>query len=162
MSSTYAALVPGGRMTLANQSKGAALRALLQRPEVLVMPGGFSPLFARMCEMVGFEAFFVAGSSTSAFLYGLPDEGIVGLRDMVDHVRHVAARCSIPILVDSDTGYGNAVSVHFAVQEFIRAGAAGMHIEDQESPKKSGTGAGRRCISVEEAVGKYQAAVASR
>jgi 2-methylisocitrate lyase-like PEP mutase family enzyme len=126
------------------------------------MPGGFSPLFARMCEEVGFEAFFLAGSSTSAFLYGVPDSGIIGLRDMVDHARHVAGRCSIPVLVDGDTGYGNAVNVHFAVQELIRAGVAGMHIEDQEAPKKSGTGAGRRCVSIEEAIGKYQAATAAR
>ena len=142
--------------------RGSQLRALLHRPELLVMPGGFSPLFARMCEDVGFEAFFLAGSSMSALLYGVPDSGIMGLRDVVDHARHVAARCSIPVLVDGDTGYGNAVNVHFAVQEFIRAGVAGMHIEDQESPKKSGTGAGRRCISMEEAIGKYRAAAAAR
>src|SRR6185369_9989808 len=104
-------------MSEPSRSKGAALRALLARPELLVMPGGFSPLLAKMCEMVGFEAFFVAGSSTSAFLYGLPDAGIIGLRDMVDHARHVAARTTIPILVDTDTGFGNAVGVHFAVQE---------------------------------------------
>jgi 2-methylisocitrate lyase-like PEP mutase family enzyme len=146
----------------AGVSKGAQLRRLAQRPELLVMPGGFSPLLAHMCEQIGFEAFFLAGSQTSAFLYGVPDTGIIGLRDMVDHCRHVAARTSIPILVDSDTGYGNAVNVHYAVQEYIRAGAAGLHIEDQESPKKSGTGAGRRCISLEEAVGKIQAATAAR
>jgi len=145
-----------------NCGRGAQLRALLQRPELLVMPGGFSPLLARMCEEVGFQAIFLAGSQTSAFLYGVPDTGIIGLRDMVDHARHVAARCSIPILVDSDTGYGNAVNVHFAVEEFIRTGAAGMHIEDQEFPKKSGLHAGRRCIPVEEALGKYRAAVAAR
>src|SRR5438552_2583293 len=147
---------------MAGESRGAQLRTLLQRPELLLMPGGFSPLFARMCEHVGFESFFLAGSQTSAFLYGVPDTGIIGLRDMADHLRHVAARCSIPILVDSDTGYGNAVNVHFAVQEFIRAGAAALHIEDQEAPKKSGTGAGRRCISKEEAIGKYRAATAAR
>jgi 2-methylisocitrate lyase-like PEP mutase family enzyme len=147
---------------VAIDQKGTQLRALLARPELLVMPGGFSPLLARMCELAGFEAFFLAGSQTSAFLYGVPDTGIIGLRDMVDHARHVAARCNIPVLVDGDTGYGNAVNVHFAVQEFIRAGVAGMHIEDQEAPKKSGTGAGRRCIPVDEAVGKLRAATAAR
>lgn len=143
-------------------AKRERFRALLSRPQVLVMPGGFSPLYARLAEEVGFEAFFVAGSQTSSFLYGVPDNGIVGLRDMVDHTRHVAARCQIPVFVDADTGYGNAVNVHFAVQEFIRAGVAGMQIEDQEAPKKSGTVAGRRCISVDEAVGKVRAAVAAR
>lgn len=137
-------------------------RERLNRPELLVMPGGFSPLFARMAEAIGFEAFFIAGSQTSAFLYGVPDVGIIGLRDMVDHARHVAARCTIPIQVDADTGYGNAVSVYYAVQEFVRAGVAGLNIEDQEAPKKSGTVAGRRCISKAEAVGKIRAAVAAK
>jgi 2-methylisocitrate lyase-like PEP mutase family enzyme len=126
------------------------------------MPGGFSPLFACMSELAGFETFFVAGSQTSAFLYGLPDVGLIGLRDMVDHARHVAARCDIPIMADADTGFGNAVGAYFTVQEYIRSGVAAMNIEDQEAPKKSGTGGGRRCISKEEAVGKFKAAVASR
>src|SRR5438876_3417027 len=143
-------------------SKGARFRELLRRPELLVMPGGFSPLFACMAELSGFDAFFLAGSQTSAFLYGVPDVGIIGLRDMVDHARHVTARCTIPIQVDADTGYGNAVSVYYAVQEFVRAGVAAINIEDQEAPKKSGTVAGRRCISKEEAIGKIQAAVAAK
>src|SRR5438876_5340132 len=143
-------------------SKGARFRELLRRPELLVMPGGFSPLFACMAELSGFDAFFLAGSQTSAFLYGVPDVGIIGLRDMVDHARHVTARADIPVMVDADTGFGNAVGVHFTVQEYIRAGAAALNIEDQEAPKKSGTGAGRRCISTAEAVGKVKAAVAAR
>jgi len=126
------------------------------------MPGGFSPLLAKMAEVVGFEAYFIAGSQTSAFLYGVPDVGIIGLRDMVDHARHVAARCTIPIQVDADTGYGNAVSVYYATQEFVRAGVAAINIEDQEAPKKSGTVAGRRCIGKAEAIGKIQAAVAAK
>ncbi|MFI5266590.1 MAG: oxaloacetate decarboxylase [Chloroflexota bacterium] len=149
-------------MPLTMKSKGARLRELLRRPELLVMPGGFSPLFAAMAELAGFDAFFVAGSQTSAFLYGLPDVGIIGMRDMVDHARHVAARCDLPILVDADTGFGNAVGVYFTVQEYVRAGAAALNIEDQEAPKKSGTGGGRRCISKAEAVGKFRAAVEAR
>ncbi len=142
--------------------KGAQLRELLRRPELLVMPGGFGPLFARVAEEAGFEAFFLAGSQTSAFLFGVPDAGIIGLRDMVDHARHVTARTRLPVMVDADTGFGNAVGVYFTVQEYIRAGAAALNIEDQEAPKKSGTGAGRRCISRAEAVGKVKAAVAAR
>jgi 2-methylisocitrate lyase-like PEP mutase family enzyme len=126
------------------------------------MPGGFSPLLARMAEVIGFEAYFIAGSQTSAFLYGLPDVGVLGLRDMVDHARHVAARTTIPIMADMDTGYGNAVNVHFAVQEFVRAGVAAINLEDQEAPKKSATSAGRRCISKAEALGKIKAAVAAK
>jgi 2-methylisocitrate lyase-like PEP mutase family enzyme len=137
-------------------------RELLSRKRLTVMPGGFSPIYARLAQEAGFECFFLAGSQLSAYLYGLPDNGIIGLRDLVDHARHMAARCDIPILVDADTGYGNAVNVHFTVQECIRSGVAALQIEDQEAPKKSGTLAGRRCIPIGEAVGKYRAAVAAR
>jgi 2-methylisocitrate lyase-like PEP mutase family enzyme len=137
-------------------------RKLLQRKRLTVMPGGFSPLYAQLAQQAGFECFFLAGSQLSAFLYGLPDNGIIGLRDLVDHARHMAMRCDIPVLVDADTGYGNAVNVFFTVQEIVRSGVAALQIEDQEAPKKSGTLAGRRCVSIEEAVGKYQAAVAAR
>lgn len=139
-----------------------AFRDLLARPTVTVMPGGFSPIYARMAQEAGFECFFVAGSQVATFLLGVPDAGIIGLRDMVDHVRHVVALCSIPILVDCDTGYGNAVNVAYTTAEMVRAGAAGMQLEDQEAPKRSGTGAGRRCVSIEEATGKIRAAVAAR
>ncbi len=137
-------------------------RALLARDKMTVMVGGFSPLYARMAETIGFEAFFVAGSQTSAFLYGVPDAGIIGLREMADHARQVAACAAIPILVDCDTGFGNAVNVTFAVEEIIRTGAAALQIEDQEAPKKSGTLSGRRCIPLDEAVGKIAAATAAR
>lgn len=138
------------------------LRALLARDDVTIMPGGFSPLYARAAQMAGFESFFVAGSQMSAYLLGVPDAGILGLRDIVDHARHCAARADIPIFLDCDTGFGNAPNVWFTTQEVIRAGVAGMQIEDQEAPKKSGTSAGRRCIPVEEAAGKIRAAVAAR
>jgi 2-methylisocitrate lyase-like PEP mutase family enzyme len=142
--------------------KRLKFRELLRRDGVTVMPGGFSPLYARLAEMAGFECFFLAGSQLSAFLYGVPDNGIIGLRDVVDHARHMAARSEIPILVDADTGYGNAVNVFYAVQEIVRSGVAALQIEDQEAPKKSATLAGRRCIPIEEAVGKIKAAVAAR
>ena len=149
-------------MADASTKKTTRFKELIRRPEPLIVPGGFSPYLAKMAEVAGFEAFFMAGSQASAFLFGLPDVGIADRRDFVDHARHMAARCNIPIMVDADTGFGNAVGVHFTVQEYIRAGIAGMHIEDQEAPKKSGVHAGKRCISIEEAVGKYRAAVAAR
>lgn len=142
--------------------KRLAFRALLAKDGLTVMPGGFSPMYAKIAARAGFECFFVAGSQMSAFLLGVPDTGVIGLRDICDHARHVAARSDIPILLDADTGFGNAVNVHFSVQEIVRAGVAGMSIEDQEAPKKSGTSAGRRVISKEEMVGKLKAAVAAR
>src|SRR5262249_35713871 len=96
------------------------------------------------------------------YLLGVPDAGILGLRDIVDHARHLAARTAIPIFVDLDTGFGNAVNVHFSVQQCVRCGVAGVSLEDQEAPKKSATAAGRRCISRHEAVGKLRAAGAAR
>src|SRR2546425_8412300 len=135
---------------------------LLKRPQLLVMAGGFSPLHARMSEVLGYEAFFMSGSQVAAYIFGYPDVGILGLAEMVEAARRLAAGCNIPIFADADTGYGNAVNVHYTAKEYIRAGAAGLHIEDQESPKKSGTLAGRRLISREEAIGKYKAAVAAK
>jgi len=151
-----------GDAPLSPRAKRERFRALLERKALSVMPGGFSPAYARVAEIAGFECFFVAGSQMSAFLLGVPDNGILGLRDVADHVRHVADRTSLAVFVDADTGYGNAVNVHYTVREFVNAGVAGMQIEDQEAPKKSGTGAGRRCISTQEAIGKYRAAVAAR
>ena len=138
------------------------MREILSRDKLTLMPGGFSPLYARMAEVIGYECFFLAGSQMSAFLMGVPDNGILGLRDMVDHCRHAAARTSIPIQLDGDTAFGNSVNAHFAVQEVVRSGVAAMNIEDQESPKKSATMAGRRCIPMDEMVGKIKAAVAAR
>ncbi len=147
---------------LSPTDKRRKFRAILKRKRLSVMPGGFSPLYARLAQQAGFESFFLAGSQLSAFLYGVPDNGIIGLRDVVDHARHMAARADIPIMVDCDTGYGNAVNVHFAVQEMVLSGVAALSLEDQEAPKKSATLAGRRVISMEEHVGKLQAAVAAR
>jgi 2-methylisocitrate lyase-like PEP mutase family enzyme len=142
--------------------KRLVLRALLAGSDLVVMPGGFSPVYARMAEEIGFRCFFLAGSQLSGFLLGVPDTGILGLRDIVDHARHVAARTTIPLLLDADTGFGNAVNVHYSVQEIVRSGVAALNIEDQEAPKKSPTGGGRRCIPLDEAVGKVRAAVAAR
>ena len=137
-------------------------RELLKRPELLVMPGGFSPLHARMAEALGYEAFFMAGSQIAAYLYGLPDVGLIGFREMLEAARRLAAGSNIAVFADADTGYGNAVNVHYTVQQYLRAGVAGLHIEDQEAPKKSGTLSGRRLISIDEAIGKYRAAVAAK
>src|SRR5262249_347617 len=110
-------------------------------------------------EMVGFEGFYMSGGNASAHLIGWPDVGVTTMREMVDNARRIALAVDIPVFSDADTGYGNAVQVYRTVQEFITAGVAGIHIEDQESPKKSGSMAGRRCISVEEMIGKLRAAM---
>src|SRR5580692_1562849 len=150
------------RTVLSATEKRENLRALLSRDTLSVMPGGFSPIFAMMAEQLGFESFFFAGSQMSAFLFGVPDLGILGLHDVVAHGGQAAGRSNIPIMLDCDTGYGNALNVHFAVGEIVRSGVAAMSLEDQEAPKKSATSAGRRLVSRAEAVGKLQAAVDAR
>src|SRR4029077_8755087 len=98
----------------------------------------------------------------AAYVYGYPDVGLLGLGEMVESVRRITNVTDTPVFSDGDTGHDNAVNVHYTVKEYIRAGAAGLHIEDQEAPKKSGTLAGRRLISREEAIGKFKAAVAAK
>jgi 2-methylisocitrate lyase-like PEP mutase family enzyme len=151
-------------MELANEAtrKRKHFRALLNRREIVVMPGGFSPLLAKIAQAAGFEAYFLAGSQLSAYMYAYPDSGVVGLRDFVDHARQISSQVEIPLLVDFDTGFGNAVTTWYAVQECVRSGAAALQIEDQEAPKKSGTLNGRRCISQAEAVGKIRSAIDAR
>ncbi len=139
--------------------KTTQLKALFERPEIFVLAGGTNPLQAQMAEMVGYEAFYMSGGNTSANLLGWPDVGVMTMREIVDNARRIAMSIDIPVFSDADTGYGNAVQVYRTVKEYIAAGVAGIHLEDQESPKKSGSMAGRRCISVEEMVGKLRAAM---
>jgi 2-methylisocitrate lyase-like PEP mutase family enzyme len=137
-------------------------QGLIKDRKLLLMPGGFSPLHARMVEKAGLESFFLAGSQTSAFIYAWPDVGLMAREEMTQAAQRCASACNIPIFVDADTGYGNALNVWHAVQGYIRAGAAGLHLEDQEAPKRSGTAAGRKCISQFEAIGKFRAAMTAK
>ena len=140
-------------------SPAARFKQALERPELLQIPGGFSPLIARMLESLGFEAFFMAGSQTTAHVYALPDIGLLGMREMIEAARRITAVSDIPVFMDGDTGYGNVLNVYRTVRECAQAGVACISLEDQEAPKKSGTAAGRRCIPEEEALGKIRAAV---
>lgn len=139
--------------------KTTRLKELFNNPKIFVLAGGTNPLQAKLAELVGFEAFYMSGGNTSAHLIGWPDVGVTTMREMVDNARRIALAVDLPVFSDADTGYGNAVQVYRTVQEFIQAGVAGIHLEDQESPKKSGSMAGRRCIAVEEMVGKLRAAM---
>ena len=126
-----------------SESASVRLRRSINDTKLLLMPGGFSTLAVRMAESLGFESFFLAGSQTSGHIYGVPDIALIGRKEMAEAVRNIAAVSSMPVLVDSDTGYGNAVNVYHATEGYIRAGAAGLHLEDQLAPKLSGTAAGQ-------------------
>ena len=132
------------------------LKELFERPEIFVLAGGMNPMGARMAELLGFEAFYMSGGNTSAHVLGWADSG-TSMRDMLDNARRIVMTVNIPVFADMDTGYGDAVSVYRTVKEYINAGIAGAHLEDQVYPPKSGSRC--RCISIEEMAGKLRAAM---
>ena len=113
---------------------------------------------AQLAEATGFAFFGISGSNTSTQLLGLPDAGLITLTELVENTRRICQAVSIPVVVDCDTGFGNAINVCRTVDEIIRAGAASLFIEDQVAPKRCGFVKGKELVSLEEAVGKYRAA----
>ncbi len=142
--------------------KTTRLRELFRRPEIFVLAGGSTAFDAKIMEGVGFEACYMSGANTAATLTGLPDAGLTTMTEVVMNAGYMAQAVEVPLVADADTGYGNAVNVRRTVQAFIRAGVAGIHIEDQVSPKRCGFVTGKQVISLEEAEGKYRAAVDAR
>jgi 2-methylisocitrate lyase-like PEP mutase family enzyme len=143
------------------QTKAARMRALLKEG-IVVSPGIYDGLSARMVEKAGFKAASTGGSGFSNARIGQPDIGLLSMMENVDACRHLARSVAIPIMADAETGYGNPVTVFHAVQYFEEAGVVGMNIEDQVSPKRCGHAAGKLVVPLEEAVGKLQAALDAR
>lgn len=141
---------------------GERLRALLAAHRPLVVPGCYNALSARLLEDAGFEAIYMSGYGTSLGMLGLPDAGLATLTEMALNARHIASAVRAPVIADADTGHGNAINVIRCVEEFIRAGVAGIHIEDQVAPKRCGHVAGREVISRAEAIAKIRAASDTR
>jgi 2-methylisocitrate lyase-like PEP mutase family enzyme len=138
------------------------LRHLVNRKEGLVVPGAYDGVSARLVERAGFPVVYMTGYGTSASRLGLPDMGFAGLGEMADQARNMAAAVSIPLLADADTGYGNALSVRRTVALYEAAGVAGLHLEDQQLPKRCGHLAGKTVVAVEEFAAKIRAAVEAR
>jgi 2-methylisocitrate lyase-like PEP mutase family enzyme len=138
------------------------LRSLIARGPTLYVPGCYNAMSARVLESAGFEAIYMTGYGTSLSLTGLPDVGLTSMSEMVGNARYIASAVSIPLIADADTGFGNAINVIRTVREYIGAGVAGIHLEDQVSPKRCGHVAGRLVIPMEEAVGKIRAAADTR
>ena len=124
----------------------------------LIMPGAYDVASARIIEAAGFPAIAVSGFGISATLLGRPDAGYLALPELVYVVSQMSKRCSIPLVVDADTGFGNALGVMRTVEELIGAGAAALFIEDQVAPKRCGHVVGKQVVSAEEFVGKLRAA----
>lgn len=138
------------------------LRELLAKGGPVLAPGVYDALGARLVEQAGFDAVYMTGFGTTASLLGRPDIGLVTMTEMVDNARRIGRGCNLPVIADADTGYGNAISVVRTVQEYEQAGVAGIHIEDQVSPKKCGHMDGKQVIPTDEMVAKIRAAVAAR
>src|SRR4249920_2459912 len=100
------------------------LKTLFQRPALFVLAGGINPIGAKMAEALGYDAFYMSGGNTSAHQLGWPDSG-TSMRDMVDNARKIVLSVQIPVFADADTGYGDAISTHYTVREYIQAGIAG-------------------------------------
>jgi methylisocitrate lyase len=136
------------------------LRKLINDPSrPLVIPGVYDAIGAKIAQKVGFEAMFQTGYGTSATLFGMPDYGFIGSTETVENARRICRAVSVPVIVDSDTGYGNALSVWKLVNELQAAGASGIFLEDQRWPKRCGHMAGKEVIEKEEYVEKLQAAI---
>jgi 2-methylisocitrate lyase-like PEP mutase family enzyme len=138
------------------------LRELLSKPGIIRSLGAHDVFTARLIEVAGLETVFIGGFGTSASLLGLPDVGFLTLTEMADAVGRMAQRVDIPVVADGDTGHGDLHNVVRTVQEFERAGAAGVILEDQVSPKRCGHFAGKQVIPTDEMVLKLRAALGAR
>ena len=139
-----------------------SLRARLQRGDILVAPGAYDALTARLLEQAGIEAVYRGGYAASAAAFALPDLGITTLTDMVDHARRMTSAITVPVIADADTGYGEVPQVIHTVRELERAGVAAIQLEDQVFPKRCGHMEGKKVIPAEEMVVKLRAALAAR
>ena len=139
------------------------LRKLLKdKSKPLVIPGIYDAIGAKIVEKVGFEAMFQTGYGTSATLFGMPDYGFIGSNETVDNARRICHAVSLPVIVDVDTGYGNALTVWKLVRELEEVGAAGIFLEDQKWPKRCGHMQGKQVIPKDEYAEKLQAAIDAR
>ncbi len=142
------------------RSPGRRLRAAWEAGPVQV-PGAFCPLVARLAERLGFRAVYLSGAALSASA-GMPDVGLLTLTEFVEAARGLAAATALPVLCDADTGFGEALNVERTVRQFEAAGAAGLHLEDQQLPKRCGHLSGKHLVEAEEMAAKVRAATAAR
>ena len=138
------------------------LRRLAEARRGVLLPGAFNALSARVIEELGFAAIYVTGAGVTNMSLGLPDQGFMGLAEIADHTARIRDAVALPLIVDADTGFGNALNVHHTVRTLERAGADCIQLEDQVAPKRCGHFSGKEVISTEEAVSKIKAAVDAR
>lgn len=135
------------------------LRQLLEKDEILVLPGGGTPLVCIIAEKLGFKSIYMSGYGTAALQLGLPDIGLMTMTEALNQAKNMAQATNLPLISDIDTGYGNAINVKRAVREYELAGISGIQMEDQAWPKKCGHMEEKKLIPADEMVGKIRAAV---
>ena len=140
----------------------ARLRELLREQRLVLAPGVYDGLSARLGEQAGFDAIYMTGYGAVASMLGMPDLGLATMSEMVERAARIADAVSLPVFADADTGYGNALNVQRTVRAYERAGLAGLHLEDQVAPKRCGHMAGKQVVSTEEMCGKLRAAADAR
>lgn len=138
------------------------LRKLIEGEDILLCPGTYDPLMAKLIKQLGFEAMYMTGAGISHSTLAMPDLGLTTMTEMVHRATLLADASELPLICDADTGYGNALNVMRTVREYERAGVAGIHIEDQEMPKRCGHFLGKSLIDKSEMVGKLKAALDAR
>jgi 2,3-dimethylmalate lyase len=143
-------------------SAGPGLRERFEAGEMVLAPGCYDALGARLVEEAGFAAAYMTGFGSAAARLGRPDVGLMTLPEMVDNARRIAQAVDIPVVADADTGYGNSINVIRTVREYEAAGVSAIHLEDQVMPKKCGHISGKQVVPTEEMAAKVSAAVAAR
>ncbi|MDH4276574.1 MAG: oxaloacetate decarboxylase [Acidimicrobiia bacterium] len=148
---------------LSSPAPADRLRSLIEAGDgPLLLPGCYDALGARLIEQAGFDGVYMTGFGTAASLLGRPDVGLLGLAEMIDNARRIAAAVAVPVVADADTGYGNPVNVVHTVRSYERAGVAAIHLEDQVMPKRCGHMEGKEVVPVAEFAAKIRAAVDAR
>jgi 2-methylisocitrate lyase-like PEP mutase family enzyme len=138
------------------------LRSLVNERRGLLVPGAFNALSARVAADIGFKALYVTGAGVTNMHFGMPDQAFMGLHEIAEHTARIRDAVDVPLIVDADTGFGNALNVRHTVRTLERAGADCIQLEDQMSPKRCGHFSGKEVVSIDEMVGKVKAAVDAR
>src|SRR5579863_6556790 len=152
----------GSLMSDRSLTAGARLRAAVEAERPLQVVGTINAYAALLAERAGFRAIYLSGAGVANASFGLPDLGITTLNDVCEDVRRITGKCELPLLVDADTGFGSAFNIARTCRELIRAGAAGMHLEDQVSAKRCGHRPGKALVPPAEMVDRLKAAVDAR
>ena len=149
-------------MTTLSAARRAAFRAKVNERQGLLVAGAFNAMSARIVEETGFEALYLTGAGVTNMSLGLPDLGFISLHEIAEHTARVRDAVALPLIVDADTGFGNALNVRHTVRTLERSGADAIQIEDQVMPKKCGHFSGKEVIATSEMLGKIRAAVDAR